>query len=85
MVTKKRGRPKKQTVEEPVWNEEEHRENFRGRIKKALTTIVGILILVGGIYICVWQWEDLWPLIQGVTGPVLILIALFVLLLASLE
>lgn len=87
MVTKKRGRPKakKKTEEELRWGEEQRHEAFRSKIKKALMSVIGILILIGGIYICIWQWEDLWPLIQGVTGPVIILIALFVLLLAGLE
>ena len=87
MVTKKRGRPKakKNTEKEIRWEEEQQHEAFRSKIKKALMGVIGVLILIGGIYICIWQWENLWPLIQGITGPVVILIALFVLLLAGLE
>ena len=88
MVTKKRGRkPKaeKKIREEFDLEEEEQHEAFRSKIKKALVSVVGVLILIGGIYLCVWQWENLWPLLQGLAGPVVIMIALFVLLLAGLE
>ena len=87
MVTKKRGRPKanKKAEKEIMWEEQQQHENFRKKIKKALMSVIGIIILIGGIYVCIWQWNNLWPILQGVTGPSIILIALFVLLLAGLE
>ena len=55
------------------------------KIEKAMKVVFGLLIGAIGLWISVWQWEDLFPLIQGAAGPIIGLIGLLILALGLSE
>lgn len=65
---------------EPVQPVEE-KKDWGAAAKKALKIIIGIIIALAGVYVCIWRWIHLWPFLQAVAGPFIIMVGLIVILL----
>lgn len=83
-TTKKRAKVE-ETKEEFDWDAEYKKDAFERKVKKLIKIAVGLLFCVGGIWLTVIFWQNFVGLFKEWVGPVVILIGLFVLLLATLD
>ena len=52
---------------------------------KYLKIVFGLLLIVGGGYLTIYFWERFWYLLEGIVGPVVILIGLLILALVAFD
>ncbi len=47
-------------------------------MKGAIKTIIGLLVMIIGVYAIIWFRWDVWTVIKGFIGPVILLIGIVV-------
>ncbi len=52
---------------------------------KYFKMVLGLLIAVVGIYGSLYFWPNLWTLIKGAVGPVVILVGLLIIAMSALD
>ncbi len=52
------------------------KEKTRDSLKKCFKIILGLLLIMAGVYACIRWWPHLLSLIMGAIGPIVILVGL---------
>lgn len=54
-------------------------------IGKYFKIVIGLLVTALGLNACIYFWPNLWDLMKGAVGPVVVLIGLLILAVAALD
>jgi len=79
-------RKKKEKVEEfKVPEITEEKKTFGQRAKKAGKIILGVLLVLAGVFGIIWYWPEFLQVLKGVIGVIVVIIGLIVIALGWLD